>query len=169
MSTAGFPALRRETPQRCQRFGVPRPETAGISAVFSRTSLARVLRSSLASSDMFRAALVSIVLALTLGQNATLLCRVWCQPQERANSTCEHQPQKTSPSVTGNESCIPIEGTTPFVREDGRRGSSASDAQPSVVIAPFHLPLLPSVAVRMNVHPQATPPDVRPLAVALRI
>ena len=118
---------------------------------------------------MFRAALVSIVLVLTLGQNATLLCRVWCQPQERANSTCEHQPEKTSPSVTGNESCIPIEGTTPFVREDGRRGSSASDEQPSVVTARFHLPLPLSVAVRMNAHPLATPPDVRPLAVALRI
>ena len=131
--------------------------------------MARVLPLALASIDGFRAALVSIVLALTFGQNATVLCRVWCQPQERANSTCEHQPQNTSPSVTGNESCIPIEGTTPFVREDGRRGSSASDAQLSVVIARFHLSLPPSVAVRMNAHPQATPPDVRPLAVALRI
>jgi len=158
-NSAALPTFRR-----------PRSRNRRVFQRFSpRASLARVLRSSLASSDMFRATLVSIVLALTLGQNVTLLCRVWCQPQERTNSTCEHQPQKTSPSVTGNESCIPIEGTTPFVREDGRRGSSASDAQPSVLIARFHLPLAPSVAVRMNAYPQATPPDVRPLPVALRI
>jgi hypothetical protein len=122
----------------------------------------------LASIDVFRAALVSIVLALTLGPNATLLCRVWCQPQERANSTCEHHPS-SAPSVTGNESCTPIEGITPFVRESGRGGSSASDGQPSVVIAPFHPSLSLSAPAPANAHSHALPQDVRPLVVALRI
>jgi len=39
---------------------------------------------------VFRAAVLSIVLALAVGQNATLLCRVWCDLQAAAASGCHH-------------------------------------------------------------------------------
>src|SRR5262245_61536343 len=73
---------------------------------FERLHLVRILPPVLASIDVFRAALVSIVVTLTLGQNAAFLCSVWCHPQQSANSACEHQAPMTSPTVTGSESCV---------------------------------------------------------------
>jgi hypothetical protein len=87
--------------------------------------MARLLPLRSASIDMFRAALVSIVLTLTLGQNLALLCSVWCHPQESLISVCRHQAPTTPPSVTGSESCTQVAtDPTPFVREDGLRGAS---------------------------------------------
>lgn len=124
----------------------------------------------LASIDVFRAALVSIVLTLTLGQNAALLCSVWCHPQQDATSTCEHQVPMTFPGVTGNESCIQVAAElTALVREDARRAATGSHAQQGTVVARF--PLLPpsTTSARDLERAQAPPPAARPLLLALRI
>lgn len=85
---------------------------------------------------VFRAAVVSLVLTLVAGQNATLLCSVCCQPPEAASGACK-QHQASSPGVTGNDSCRqPTSGATAIVREDVRRGA-APDAPHGIVVAGF--------------------------------
>ena len=119
---------------------------------------------------MFRAALASIVLTFTLGQNVVLLCRVWCYPPQGANSGCEHQVATTSPSVTEDESCAQLaNGTAPFVREEARSPASASDAQYAIVVARFQLVPPSSLPAPGLEHTQGTPPEARPLVLALRI
>jgi hypothetical protein len=106
--------------------------------VFPLLGVAQVLPLGLTSIDVFRAALVSIVLTLTLGQNTALLCRILCHPQGSVNSGCEHQAPTSVPSVTGSESCTQVTSwAAPFVREDGRQRASASDAANGVVVARF--------------------------------
>ena len=130
----------------------------------------RILPLVLASIDVFRAALVSIVLTLTLGQNVALLCGVWCHPQQDANSSCEHQVPMTSPSVTGNESCAQITaGPTALVREDARRVASSSNAQQGTVVARFQFLPPPASSARDLERAQATPPAARTSVLALRI
>ena len=122
------------------------------------------------SIDVFRAALVSIVLTLTLGQNAALLCVVWCHPQHGVNGACEQQVPTTSPSVTANESCARVAAApTAFVREDGRRVASVSHAQQGIVVAPFQFVAPPSFSAHGLEHAQSTALEARPLVLALRI
>ena len=124
----------------------------------------------LTSIDVFRAALISIVLTMTLGQNVALLCRVWCHPQQSVNSACEHQVQTTSPSVTANESCSGVAAELAlFVREDGRQTASASDSQQSVAVARFLLVRPPSFSARALESSQAATVEGPPLVLALRI
>jgi hypothetical protein len=119
--------------------------------------------------DVFRAALVSIVLTLASGQNAALLCSVWCHPQQDANSTCEHQVPMTSPIVTGNESCVQTAaGPTAFVREDARRLTPEALAQQGTVVARFQFVPPSTLSARDRERAQAIPP-VRTLVLALRI
>jgi hypothetical protein len=132
--------------------------------------VARLLRFGVASIDVFRTALVSIVLTLTLGQNAALLCVVWCHPQHGVNSACEAQVPTTSPSVTANESCAPVAtGPTAFVREDGRKLGSASDGHQAIVIAPFQFVAPRPFSAHGLEHAQSTALEARPLVLALRI
>ena len=132
--------------------------------------LARTLPSKSASTDMFRAALASIVLTLTLGQDVALLCHAWCYPPQAANSRCEHQVATTFPSVTEDESCAQVEnGTALFVRADGRGPASASDVQRATAVARFQVVPPSSLPAPRLEHTQATPLGARPLVLALRI
>ena len=108
----------------------------GISVDRPLLVLAQLLPLSVASTHVFRAAVVSIVLTLAVGQNAALLCSVWCHPPEAGTGVCE-QHQVTPPSVTGNDSCKQLAAATAFVREDLRRGASNPDAQHGIVVAWF--------------------------------
>ena len=153
------PVCRPRALLRIARFPDVPDETSG-------AGLALVL----ASIDMFRAALVSMVLALTLGQNVVLLCRTWCHPEHGAHATCEHQVPATSPSATASESCTQLSnGTAPFVREDGPRRVSASDGQQGIVAAQFQFVLPPTLSAYDHERAQRTPLEVRPLVLALRI
>jgi hypothetical protein len=119
---------------------------------------------------MFRAAFVSIVLTLTLGQNVALLCRVWCHPQKSVNSTCEHQASTTSAGVTANESCAWVAaGPTPFVREDAPRAVSGSDTQHGIAVAQFQFTPPLFLSARGLQLAQTAPQEARPLVLPLRI
>ena len=68
---------------------------------------------------MFRAAVLVVVLMLAGGPNATLLCAVWCHPEEAKSSACQHQDAITPPSVTREDSCGTVAGTfTALVRDE---------------------------------------------------
>ena len=68
---------------------------------------------------MFRAALFSIVLTLAVGQNAGLLCTVWCP--EATSTECPHRDSTTSPSVRADDNCTTVAVARSLVREDARR------------------------------------------------
>jgi hypothetical protein len=118
---------------------------------------------------MFRAAVLSIALTLAVGQNAGLLCRLWCHPSE-APTDCEHPDQTTSLSVTGEGNCNNVTlGAIAFVREDVRRGESAPDTQHAVAIPSFRF-APPLTDIRSDHDPgQQSRLAARPLVIALRI
>jgi hypothetical protein len=122
------------------------------------------------SIDVFRAAVLSIVLTLVVGPNASLLCAVWCHPEAATVAHCEHQNPSGSPSVAEKDSCPDIAaGATAFVREDVRRGVSASDGQHAVVVPPFRFVPPPNPSELGRELRQHAPLEARPLVFALRI
>ena len=93
---------------------------------------------------MFRAALFSIVLTLAVGQNASLLCKVWCH--DATSAGCPHQESTLSPDPTGfrsvsaDDNCgSAFVGAVAFVREDARRTAADPDAQNALVVPRFRL------------------------------
>jgi hypothetical protein len=120
---------------------------------------------------VFRAALVSIVLTLAVGQNASLLCKVWCH--DATSAGCPHQDSPTTPdttTVSADPTCgSALVGPVAFVREDARRTPAAQDAQNALVVPWFrltpsatHLPLGFELGRRLLL-------EERPLVIALRI
>jgi hypothetical protein len=86
---------------------------------------------------VFRAALFSIVLTLAFGQNASLLCQVWCP--DTTSAGCPQQDSTTSPSVNADDNCRSAAlGAVAFVREDAQR-TAAPDAQSALAVPRFLL------------------------------
>jgi hypothetical protein len=119
---------------------------------------------------VFRAALLSIVLTLAVGPNASLLCAVWCHPHGAPAGSCEQQEPTSTPSVTANEGCPDIAaGTAALVREEVRRGVFTSEGQHAVVVPPFHF-VPPPTPSEFGREPGQHPPlEARPLLLPLRI
>jgi len=118
----------------------PRRKTQEIGQLSPRGAGA-ALAPPLSEPHVFRAAVLSIVLALAIGPNATLLCSEWCHPDEVNTSACQHRDPSTSPQVTGEDSCrIAPDATTAFVREEGKRVSPTTDALHAFPIVAFRLP-----------------------------
>jgi hypothetical protein len=89
---------------------------------------------------VFRAALLSIVLTLAFGPNASLLCQVWCP--DTTSARCPHQDSATSPSVSAHDNCrSDAGGAVAFVREEARRTTAAPDAQNALAVPRFLLAL----------------------------
>lgn len=77
---------------------------------------------------VFRAAVLSIVLALALGQNAVLLCQVWCDPPEAAATGCHHEDGTPSPTLARDAECDDgLVGIADITRPELRRGVSDRD------------------------------------------
>ena len=123
---------------------------------------------------MFRATLLSIVLTLAVGQNASLLCKVWCHGA--TSPECPHQDlttfpdSATSPSVSADDNCgNAFVGPVAFVREDGRRTAAAPDAQNALIVPRFRLAPSPT-DLRLGFESgQRGPLEERPLVITLRI
>ena len=82
---------------------------------------------------MFRTTVLSIALTLAVAPNATVVCALWCHPDEARTMACEHQGASTSPRLTETDSCRPLSATTtPFVREAAKRGQQASQLAAAV-------------------------------------
>jgi hypothetical protein len=123
---------------------------------------------------VFRAALFSIVLTLTVGQNAGLLCKVWCH--DATSAGCPHQDSTTfldsatSPSVSADDNCgNTFVGPIAFVREDARRTAAAPDAQTALVVQRFQLAPPPTDLRPGFESGQQRPLEERPLVITLRI
>ena len=132
-------------------------------------SLSGHLALRLGEDHVFRAAVLSIVLTLAVGQNASLLCAAWCHPDEAPTAGCDHQEATTCSKVSGNDDCPQIAASpTAFVREDVRRGESAAHALHAVVVPPFQFERPPQSAFGRALG-HRPPLETRPLAPALRI
>jgi hypothetical protein len=90
---------------------------------------------------VFRTALVTIVLTLTLGQTSGLLCPIWCHAEESVATGCPHTPNDaterdvTAAAIDAGDACAELAASAAFVREDSRRGAFAVEALPP---APLH-------------------------------
>jgi len=123
---------------------------------------------------VFRAALFWIVLTLAAGQNAILLCTVWCH--DTTSAGCPRQDSTTSPDSTASaimsadDSCgSAFVGALAFVREDARRTAAAPDAQNALVVPRFRLAPSPT-ELRSGFESGRRPPlEERPLVTTLRI
>ena len=122
------------------------------------------------SKNVFRAAVLSIVLTLMAGPNASLLCAVWCHPEAATAGSCEHPNPTSTPNVAAKDSCPDITAaSTTFVREDVRRGVSSPQAHRAVAVASFQL-APPATQATPNRHAApAAALEARPLVLALRI
>jgi hypothetical protein len=117
---------------------------------------------------VFRAALFSIVLTLAVGQNASLLCKVWCH--DATSVGCPHRDSTTSPSVSAHDNCrSDVGGAVAFVREDAQRTAAAPDAQNALVVPRFRLAPSPTDLRPSFESGRRLPLEERPLVIALRI
>jgi hypothetical protein len=123
---------------------------------------------------VFRAALFWIVLTLAVGQNASLLCKVWCH--DATSAGCPHQDSTTSPdstaspSVSADDNCeSAFVGTAAFVREDARRTAAAPDAHNALVVPRFRLTPSPADLRSGFESGRRLPLEERPLVTTLRI
>jgi hypothetical protein len=120
------------------------------------------------SADVFRATVLSIVLTVASGQEAALICGLWCQPIEGTAAGCTHQNQTTLPGIANEEYCRDAQlGANAFVREDARRGATALDVEGSVIIPPFAFAFSPDT--RSGCDFLAPPTEARTSSLILRI
>jgi len=120
--------------------------------------------------SVFRAAVLSIVLTLAIGPNATVLCLVWCHPEKAKTSACQHQEVTTSRRVTGEDSCRTTPtSTTAFVREEAKRGSPTPIAQQAVACPRFRLGPPPTDTLGPYEAAASLGAVASPLLIALRI
>jgi hypothetical protein len=175
---------RRRQRIRCGIFGIDWRKSAGSSvgpphaprksedfptSTVAEAGAALALKSG--EHHVFRAALFSIVLTLAVGQNAGLLCTVWCVPHDATSALCPHQDPMTSPTVRGDDNCSdPVTlGTVAFVREDGRRTAPGPDLQNALVVLRFRF-VAPSIDPRPGYESaRRSLLEERPLTIALRI
>jgi hypothetical protein len=166
---ARFWAPTSEIPQVHVLRSQMRPAKALFSSSRSSDGLAHILPFSVTSINVFRAAILSIVLTLAAGPNTALLCNAWCHPGEHMGNGCEYKRQSASPMVTSNEDCKEaIVGAMAFVREEGQR-ISAPDVQSAAVVPRFAF--TPSVPqTRSGYEPGGRRLlEARPLVLALQI
>lgn len=119
--------------------------------------------------NVFRGAVLSIVLAVAVGPNVSLLCRVWCDPQAAVASGCHDEGSGSPTAVVKEDGCWRAAfSVAPFLGQEARRGAvaGAMDVAATVPssIAPHMLATGVSHAVGF-----ARPFETRPLPIALRI
>ena len=91
---------------------------------------------------MFRAAVLSIALALAAGPNTSLLCEIWCDSHPAPAIACQHHGDTSTSlaAVAADDTCHSSALDAPaFVREVVRPGVSAPDAAHAVIIPLYQL------------------------------
>ena len=117
-----------------------------------------------------RAAVLSIVLTLAVGPNATVLCRTWCDRQSAAATGCHHEAATTSPNVASDDNCDDMGlSAAAFLREEVRRPVFAPDAAHAVLVPRYRLAQSTIDASRRHEPGRVWPFGQRPLPAVLRI
>jgi hypothetical protein len=119
---------------------------------------------------VFRAVVLSIVLALAVGQYTALLCAVSCHPNEGAAPECQHHDAAAAPRLTAAHGCgSAVVGMTALRREDARRGAPRPDPQRALVVPQFRMAPPPTDGRRIRTAGHHSPLDQGPFTIALRI
>jgi hypothetical protein len=165
---AGFSASTGEIPQvPVSGHGTP-SKIRGFPNVDQLLRLAQLLPLEVTSINVFRAALVLVVLTLAIGQDAGLLCKIWCP--DATSTACPHHESTTSPSVRADDTCTNgAVAAVAFVREDGRRTVPAPDAQNALVVLRFRFVTPPTDPRPGYESGRRLLLEERPLVTALRI
>ena len=121
---------------------------------------------------MFRTVVLWIVVTLTVGQNAALLCRTWCEAHAPAASACHHSDPAPSTRVSAGDDCckaVLSTSTTMFLREDVRLGVSSADSVYAIAVVRYQ-PAHSTIDVRPDQSPgRDWSLGTRPLPTALRL
>ena len=119
---------------------------------------------------MLRAMVLSLALALSVAQNATLLCLSWCDSQATASGgDCDHA-DAPSPGLSTADICLQVTPAVAMLIPDNTRpGSASSQVHDVRFVFPFQS--LPFLARRHTYFEPSGPPALctRPLQVTLRI
>src|SRR4051794_30089504 len=89
-STAGFSAPTSEIPQPALVLPPRDPEILSKSSHTSRCAGGVPFAFGSGELQMIRLGVLSIVVSLAAGQNAGLLCKVWCDRHEAHSAGCHH-------------------------------------------------------------------------------
>lgn len=88
---------------------------------------------------MFRAAVLSIVLAFVAAPEATLLCRLWC-PNDGSAVSCHHHEQSSLARVKATDVCDAADASVvALTREDSRRVAAGSGTGHAVPVERYQI------------------------------
>jgi hypothetical protein len=117
---------------------------------------------------VFRATVVSIALTFALGQNAGLVCQVWCEPHEAAGSACHHEATGFS-LLASDMRCDNAFGAAAVLPLDSGKESRTLDLRHAVLVS-CHQLVRPTVERRLaQQFLDGCGLEKRPLMPALRI
>jgi len=127
--------------------------------------LARIL----AEDRVFRAAVMSIALALAVGQDVSLLCGTWCRDAAPAADGCDHPKPAPSSEITENAGCDTVVLEATFIKEDLRRDTPPTNPQHAATVYCYQF-----VPVKTGDHPDQEAMRLRsrdngPLNISLRL
>ena len=118
---------------------------------------------------MYRAAILSVVLAFSVGQNPALLCRVWC-PAEASTIDCHHHEQAFSKQVQPVDDCdTEALSVAAFIRADGYRALTGVGTGHAAAIPRYQLARPTSIFVSVVRVELARALANRPLELPLRL
>ena len=157
--------LRADTALRPAR---ERPKILLVSKRLAACGLASFLLPDRSEHPVLRAILISIVLTLAVGPNATLLCRTWCGPQTVASGGCHHD-RATAPIISGDDSCDTVLLSATLLREGERRGVPSLDGGHAIPVFLSEVARSATDARRGHQPGREWSLDRRPLATILRI
>ena len=122
------------------RRGPGAPKALGFSKIPSNVLVASFLRPWSTEYHMFRTAFLTVVLALVVGQDASLLCKVWCDQHAPAAKECHHRHSgSTAPHVANSTTCDNVApGVFVFLKEDGPRTTSSPNGDHAIEIPPLY-------------------------------
>lgn len=119
---------------------------------------------------MFRTAVLATVLALAVGQSASVLCLAWCDPQEAAAAGCHDQNTTDGVRLVGGDHCDDGAPTgLASLGEGVRRSAFAPHADHAIPVPRYQF-----VASTNSARPEREPGyrpllETRPLVTSLRI
>jgi hypothetical protein len=115
---------------------------------------------------MLRGFVLSIVLVLAVGQEATVLCALRCQADRIAATECHEEVQRSRATVvaTGADSCWELSVANAILKDDLRSVSRQDTAVPH-----YQTTDSPGNGRQRADDGHASPFDSRPLVVVLRV
>jgi hypothetical protein len=134
-----------------------RSHAAGMAVALRRTS-----------HTVFRTAFAAVVLILALGQNTDLLC-AWSHAVAPGMGGCvREQSNSSSLAIVAGDDCTRDTALVTFIREEGRRGSSAVEPLASSTLHAFQLAPARTLPRSLSAREQCAP-AIQPRSSPLRI